>query len=93
MEGRLAGRRVVLVKEVSEAGFVFYTNLESRKGGELLTNPNAALCFHWKSLRRQIRIEWERSIRRRALAIVVTLEADARFSEEEGVVKAINVQL
>ena len=38
-------------------GFIFYTNLESRKGGELATNPNVALLFHWKSLRRQIRIE------------------------------------
>ncbi len=54
--------RMVLLKGVDGAGapsrgFVFYTNLESRKGGELLDNPNAALCFHWKSLRRQIRIE------------------------------------
>jgi len=54
--------RMVLLKgvdgrEASVRGFVFYTNLESRKGGELLANPNAALCFHWKSLRRQIRIE------------------------------------
>jgi len=38
-------------------GFVFYTNAESRKGGELLGNPQAAMLFHWKSLRRQIRIE------------------------------------
>ncbi len=54
--------RMVLLKgvdgpEAPERGFVFYTNLESRKGGELLANPNAALCFYWKSLRRQIRIE------------------------------------
>jgi len=38
-------------------GFIFYTNLESRKGNELASNPNVALLFHWKSLRRQIRIE------------------------------------
>ncbi len=38
-------------------GFVFYTNAESRKGGEIRANPQAALLFHWKSLRRQIRIE------------------------------------
>jgi len=44
-------------------------------------------------VRRKIRIEWERSIRKRALAVVVTLEADVKFAEEEGVVKAINVQL
>lgn len=40
-----------------KGGFIFYTNLESRKGGELAENPNAALLFHWKSLRRQIRVE------------------------------------
>lgn len=42
---------------VPGGGFIFYTNLESRKGNELATNPNVALLFHWKSLRRQIRIE------------------------------------
>ena len=40
-----------------KGGFIFYTNLESRKGGELSANPNVALLFHWKSLRRQVRIE------------------------------------
>ncbi|GBR13201.1 pyridoxamine 5'-phosphate oxidase [Asaia spathodeae] len=49
--------RMILLKGADERGFVFYTNLESRKGGELLANPHAALLFHWKSLRRQIRIE------------------------------------
>ncbi|RAU22969.1 pyridoxamine 5'-phosphate oxidase [Paramagnetospirillum kuznetsovii] len=49
--------RMVLLKGADEAGFVFYTNLESRKGVELAANPFAALCFHWKSLRRQIRVE------------------------------------
>lgn len=49
--------RMVLLKGHSPQGFVFYTNFESRKAGELLANPNAALLFHWKSLRRQIRIE------------------------------------
>src|ERR1700761_1427272 len=49
--------RMVLLKGFDSAGFVFYTNLESRKGTELAGNRHAALCFHWKSLRRQIRIE------------------------------------
>lgn len=49
--------RMVLLKGADSRGFVFYTNFESRKGQELLANPAAALCFHWKSLRRQIRIE------------------------------------
>lgn len=49
--------RMVLLKDVDTRGFVFYTNLESRKGGELAANPHVALNFHWKSLRRQVRVE------------------------------------
>jgi len=49
--------RMVLVKKVDEHGFCFYTNADSRKGCELKENPRAALCFHWKSLRRQVRVE------------------------------------
>ncbi|WP_428630478.1 pyridoxamine 5'-phosphate oxidase [Sphingopyxis sp.] len=49
--------RMVLLKGHGSDGFVFYTNLDSRKGGELAENPHVALLFHWKSLRRQIRIE------------------------------------
>ena len=49
--------RMVLLKGHGSDGFVFYTNSHSRKGGELLANPRAAMLFHWKSLRRQIRIE------------------------------------
>jgi pyridoxamine 5'-phosphate oxidase len=48
--------RMVLLKEFSQKGFVFYTNLNSQKGNELKENPNASMCFHWKSLLRQIRI-------------------------------------
>ena len=48
--------RMVLLKGFSKDGFVFYTNLNSQKGGELKENPYAAMCFHWKSLLRQIRI-------------------------------------
>jgi pyridoxamine 5'-phosphate oxidase len=64
--------RMVLLKGQDRSGFVFFTNLESRKGRELLANPNAALLFHWKSLRRQVRIEGE--------AVPVSdAEADAYF--------------
>ena len=49
--------RMVLLKDFGPEGFVFYTNAQSRKGDELLANPQAAMLFHWKSLRRQIRIE------------------------------------
>ena len=49
--------RMVLLKGHSAQGFIFYTNFEGRKAGELIANPHAALLFHWKSLRRQIRIE------------------------------------
>ena len=49
--------RMVLLKGFNQNGFVFYTNLNSQKGNELKENPNAAMCFHWKSLLRQIRIK------------------------------------
>ncbi|GBQ63040.1 pyridoxamine 5'-phosphate oxidase [Ameyamaea chiangmaiensis NBRC 103196] len=65
--------RMVLLKGWDRAGFVFYTNLESRKGDEIAANPHAALLFHWKSLRRQIRIEGP-------LLPVTEAEADAYFA-------------
>ncbi|TMJ15124.1 MAG: pyridoxamine 5'-phosphate oxidase [Alphaproteobacteria bacterium] len=49
--------RMVLMKGHDERGFVFYTNMDSRKGAELAANPHASLLFHWKSLRRQVRAE------------------------------------
>ena len=49
--------RMVLVKGTEDRGLRFFTNRESQKGGELLTNPEAALCLHWKSLRRQVRFK------------------------------------
>ncbi|RPF71349.1 pyridoxamine 5'-phosphate oxidase [Aurantiacibacter spongiae] len=64
--------RMVLLKGHGEDGFVFYTNAHSRKGGEIASNPQAALLFHWKSLRRQVRIEGR-------LAEVSVAEADAYF--------------
>lgn len=64
--------RIVLLKGVDARGFTFFTNLESRKGREAHDNPFAALCFHWKSLRRQVRVEG-------ALEPVSGAEADAYF--------------
>jgi pyridoxamine 5'-phosphate oxidase len=65
--------RMVLLKGHGPGGFVFYTNAESRKGGEIRANPQAALLFHWKSLRRQVRIEG-------TLSEVTAAEADAYFA-------------
>lgn len=65
--------RMVLLKGHGPDGFVFYTNFHSRKGGELAANRNVALLFHWKSLRRQIRIEG-------TVAEVTAAEADAYFA-------------
>ena len=48
--------RMVLVKQIDERSFCFFTNAESQKGLELADNPRAAICFHWKSLRRQVRV-------------------------------------
>ena len=48
--------RMVLLKDFDKNGFVFYTNLNSQKGNEIKINPNASMCFHWKSLLRQVRI-------------------------------------
>ena len=49
--------RMVLMKLADDRGFCFYTNAESEKGEQLTENPIAAMCFHWKSLRRQVRVE------------------------------------
>src|ERR1700761_4894504 len=49
--------RMVLVKRADDRGFCFFTNAESKKGMQLHANPRAALCFHWKTLRRQVRVE------------------------------------
>jgi len=65
--------RMVLLKHVDHEGFVFYTNLESAKGEELAANPRAALSFHWKSLRRQVRV-------RGPVSRVSDAEADAYFA-------------
>jgi pyridoxamine 5'-phosphate oxidase len=65
--------RMVLLKDVDERGFVFFTNYESRKGRELEANPRAALLFHWEALGRQVRVEG--SVER-----VSDAESDAYFS-------------
>ena len=71
-----AGRpssRMVLLKGIGRDGFVFYTNREGRKAGDLAANPHAALLFHWKSLRRQVRIEG-------AVCLASDAESDAYFA-------------
>ena len=65
--------RMVLLKGHGPDGFVIYTNRESRKAGDLGANPNAALLFHWKSIRRQIRIEG-------AVELATDAESDAYFA-------------
>ena len=65
--------RMVLLKGVDESGFVFYTNLGSHKGRDLAANPLAALCFHWKSLRRSVRVEGD-------VSAVDDAEADTYFA-------------
>jgi pyridoxamine 5'-phosphate oxidase len=65
--------RIVLLKDVDERGFVFYTNHESRKGRELLASRRAALCFHWQLLEQQVRVEG-------TVTTVTDAEADAYFS-------------
>jgi pyridoxamine 5'-phosphate oxidase len=65
--------RMVLLKGFDASGFVFYTNLESRKAEDLAANPWASLCLHWKSLRRQVRVDG-------AVVPVSDAEADAYFA-------------
>jgi pyridoxamine 5'-phosphate oxidase len=69
----LPDARMVLLKEVDGRGFVFYTNLGSAKGRELSAHPKASLLFHWKSLRRQVRVRGE-------VEAVSAAEADAYFA-------------
>ncbi len=71
-ETGLPNVRMVLMKDYSERGFVFYTNYESQKGQELLATEKAALLFHWKTLRRQVRV-------RGPVEQVTAAEADAYF--------------
>jgi pyridoxamine 5'-phosphate oxidase len=65
--------RMVLLKAVDPRGFVFYTNMQSTKGNELAGNPQAALNFHWKTVRKQVRV-------RGAVSVVSDEEADAYFA-------------
>jgi len=69
--------RMVLLKGHDERGFVFYTNIDSRKGLELAANSSAALLFHWKSIRRQVRIEGR-------VEAVSGEEADSYFASRSG---------
>lgn len=68
--------RIVLLKDFSEAGFVFYGNMESRKFRELQANPQAALCFYWPVMERQVRVEG-------TVTPVSDAEADAYFATRE----------
>ncbi len=68
--------RMILLRGLDERGFVVYTNLGSRKAADLQANPRAALCFHWKSRERQVRIEG-------TVAPVTAEEADAYFATRE----------
>ncbi len=72
-EDGMPSSRMVLLKGYDARGFVFYTNYESRKGRQLLDHPKAAMLFHWKSLRRQVRIEG-------AVEQVSAAEADEYFA-------------
>ena len=72
-ETGLPNVRMVLLKGFDERGFVFYTNFESRKGEELLSARKAAMCFHWKSLRRQVRVRGE-------VEVVTDAEADEYYA-------------
>ena len=72
-ENGLPDVRIVLLKEVTETGFVFFTNLESVKGRQIAATPKAALGFHWKSLRRQVRIRGD-------VSRVTDAEADEYFA-------------
>lgn len=73
-EDGLPDVRMVLLKGFDERGFVVYTNFESAKGRQILASRKAAMCFHWKSLRRQVRL-------RGSVEIVSDDEADAYFAE------------
>jgi pyridoxamine 5'-phosphate oxidase len=68
--------RMVLLKDFDAAGFTFYSNAQSAKGRQLAGNPKAALCFHWKSLRRQVRV-------RGAITPVEAATADAYFASRD----------
>ncbi len=72
--------RMVLLKGVDEKGFVFYTNTESRKGRELVENMEASLCFYWKSLARQVRVDG-------TVETVTDEEADAYFASRDRMAK------
>ncbi|MBL8687177.1 MAG: pyridoxamine 5'-phosphate oxidase [Alphaproteobacteria bacterium] len=65
--------RIVLMKHYDEQGLVFHTNLESQKGRDLMANAHAALCFHWKSLKRSVRLQGD-------VHVISTPEADAYFA-------------
>ena len=68
--------RMILLKDLNDEGFVFYTNFDSKKGNDLKNNPNASMCFYWKSIRRQIRVSGK-------VSAVDKQEADKYFSSRD----------
>ena len=75
-KGGVPSVRMVLLKGLSNEGFVFYTNFNSKKGNDLKNNPNASMCFHWKSIRRQVRVSGK-------VSVVDKEEADKYFSSRD----------
>jgi pyridoxamine 5'-phosphate oxidase len=74
-QGERVGARIVLLKGVDASGFRFFTNYESAKGAQLLAHPQAALCFHWKTLREGVQVRIEGRVER-----LPDVESDAYFA-------------
>ena len=76
--------RMVLLKEFNDNGFVFFTNLNSKKGSDLKKNPKASMCFHWKSLLRQVRISGD-------ISLISNNDADEYFNSRPYLLSLIHI--